>query len=57
MERTAIGIVFAGAAVALLVFTILLPAGNDGASILFVFLALCFLLAAVLLLPSSKAKL
>jgi hypothetical protein len=57
MERKAFGVVFAGAAVALLVFTILLPAGNDGASILFVFLALCFLLAAVLLLPSSKAKL
>jgi hypothetical protein len=57
MERMAIGIVFAGAAVALLVFTILLPAGNDGASILFVFLALCFLLAAVVLLPSSRARL
>jgi hypothetical protein len=57
MERMAIGIVFAGAAVALLVFTILLPAGNDGASILFVFLALCFLLAAVALLPSSRARL
>jgi hypothetical protein len=51
-----VGVVFAGAAVALLALTLLLPAGNDGADIMFVLLALCFLLASVVLLPSNRTR-
>jgi hypothetical protein len=56
MTRLIVGIACAGAAVILLLLPLWMAAGAGGVGILSVLLALCFLLAAVVLLQTSRRR-